>query len=162
MDSKQKRFHCKYPGHYKEQRFVGNWHKCISSWGSVQEQHLDFLAIFESASKFTELLHGTFDLSDKHCSVFFSLVCALFLRNEVWKKCVTVLWISWSKLETKETYQVLCYCWQWCNAENHQKVMTLQCLELARITFKLCLLTCILEGHAFLVRGRPSDSKPWL
>ena len=57
----------------------------------MQERHLDFLAIFESASKFTELLLGTFGLLYKHCSVLFSLVCALFLRNKVWKKCVTVL-----------------------------------------------------------------------
>ena len=37
----------------------------------MQERHLDFSVIFESVSKFTELLLGTFDLSDKHCSVLF-------------------------------------------------------------------------------------------
>ena len=45
----------------------------------MQEQHLDFLAIFESASKFTELLHGTFHFLDKHCSVlFFTSLCFIF------------------------------------------------------------------------------------
>lgn len=51
----------------------------------MREQHLDFLAIFESDSKFTELLLRTFDLLDKHCSVLFLVVCALFLRNKVYK-----------------------------------------------------------------------------
>ena len=45
----------------------------------MQERYLDFLAIFESASKFTELFHGTFDLLDKHCSVlFFASLCFIF------------------------------------------------------------------------------------
>ena len=45
----------------------------------MQERHLDFLAIFESASKFTELFLRTFDLLDKNCSVlFFTSLCFIF------------------------------------------------------------------------------------
>ena len=37
----------------------------------MQERHLDFVAIFESASKFAELFLRTFDLLDKNCSALF-------------------------------------------------------------------------------------------
>ena len=135
----------------------------------MQERHLDFLAIFESASKFTELLHGTFDLLDKHCSVFFSLVCALFLRNKVCKKmrqCALNFLVKTGNKRNRSSSLLLlvgffllrtkCAVMQ---CREPPKVMTLQCFELTRITFKLCLLTCILERHAFLIRRRPSDSK---
>ena len=46
----------------------------------MQERHLDFSAIFESVSKFTELLLGTFDLSDLNTVLyfFFASLCFIF------------------------------------------------------------------------------------
>lgn len=44
----------------------------------MQERHLDFSAIFESVSKFTELLLGTFDLSDTVPYFFFASLCFIF------------------------------------------------------------------------------------
>lgn len=62
---------------------------------------LNFLVIVESASKVTELLHGTFDLLDKRSVLyFFLLVCASLLSIKVCRNtlvCFEFLGKNWKQ-----------------------------------------------------------------